>query len=441
MEKIEEKVKYFLEKYSLLNSERPILIAFSGGYDSMCLLDIISRFCTNVVAIHLNHNWRGLESFKEEENCKCFCYEKGIKFYSETLSKNIPKTETAARTARYEFFERCAEKFNSKVIFTAHNANDNAETIIYRIAKGTGISGLCGIAEKRGIFYRPLLSVKREKIESYCKKHNLNPNNDSSNSDTKYKRNLIRKNILPQLESINPSVIEMINSLSEVANSENTIIEEYLKTLKNPYETKNFIEFSKAVQARLIYNLYTQCNLDYDRAKIKRAIDFIQENHTSKSGKAMSLNEISSLFVNNKIIEIIKKTSKTDFALNIVQEGSYELGGKIFIIEKAKDEPVSEFPNDCEFKAFVDLTGYEELTLRTRKDGDVIKPLGCRGTQKLKKYLNEKKVPAHKKDNMFFLASKNEILWAPSLGLSDKIKVVNKPTHVLKLINSESKGA
>ena len=92
-------------------------------------------------------------------------------------------------------------------------------------------------------------------------------------------------------------------------------------------------------------------------------------------------------------------------------------------------------------KAFVDLTGYEELTLRTRKDGDVIKPLGCRGTQKLKKYLNEKKVPAHKKDNMFFLASKNEILWAPSLGLSDKIKVVNKPTHVLKLINSESKGA
>lgn len=440
MEKIEEKVKYFLEKYNLLNSETPVLIAFSGGYDSMCLLDVLSRLCTNVVAIHLNHNWRGQESLKDEKNCKHFCDEKGVKFYSETLSAKIQKTETAARTARYDFFEKCAEKFNSKVIFTAHNANDNAETIIYRIAKGTGIYGLCGIAEKRGIFYRPLLTVKRSEIEAYCKKHNLNPNNDSSNSDTKYKRNLIRKNILPQLGSINPNAIETINSLSEVAKSDNAVIEEYLKTLKNPYETKNFLKFSTAVQARLIYNLFTQYNLNYDRAKIERAIKFIQENHTSKSGKTLSLNKNHSLFVNSKTIEIITKTTHTDLAVTILKEGSYEFEDKIFIIQKAAEKQVSEFPNDSELKAFVDLSGYEELTLRHRKDGDFIKPLGCCGTQKLKKYLNEKKVPAHKKDKMVFLASKNEILWAPALGLSEKIKVVNRPTHVLKLINSESKG-
>lgn len=178
--------------------------------------------------------------------------------------------------------------------------------------------------------------------------------------------------------------MKRLNSLSEVAKSDNAVIEEYLKTLKNPYETKNFLEFSTAVQARLIYNLFTQYNLNYDRAKIERAIKFIQENHTSKSGKTLSLNKNHSVFVNNKTIEIITKKTHTDLAVTILKEGSYEFEDKIFIIQKAAEKQVSEFPNDSELKAFVDLSGYKELTLRHRKDGDFIKPLGCCGTQKLK---------------------------------------------------------
>ena len=128
------------------------IVAFSGGYDSMCLLDILYKLGYDIVAVHLNHNWRGEESQKEQENCKKFAQANNIKYYTETLPDYIEKTETSARKARYDFFQRCAKKFNSNVIFTAHNFDDNAETILYRITKGTGTIGLQGIAENRDIF-------------------------------------------------------------------------------------------------------------------------------------------------------------------------------------------------------------------------------------------------------------------------------------------------
>ena len=158
-------IKSFIEKYNLSGT---FIVAFSGGYDSMCLLDMLDKEGYDVVAVHLNHNWRGDESKNEAICCENFAKLRGIKFYSETLDADIPPTETAGREARYDFFRRCAKNFNSNVVFTAHNYNDNAETVLYRIIKGTGIVGLQGIAEHRDIFYRPLLSMKRDDIEKYC---------------------------------------------------------------------------------------------------------------------------------------------------------------------------------------------------------------------------------------------------------------------------------
>jgi tRNA(Ile)-lysidine synthase len=134
MNKISRKIKSFLEKYDLEKSDLVYLVAFSGGFDSMCLLDNLKNITKNkIVAIHLNHKWRGQESDLEEENCRNFCAKIGVDFYSENIPSQTPKTETAARDARYDFFKKCAKIFNSKVVFTAHNKNDNAETLIYRI--------------------------------------------------------------------------------------------------------------------------------------------------------------------------------------------------------------------------------------------------------------------------------------------------------------------
>ena len=445
MQKIQDVLKSFLKKYNIAKNDLTYLVGFSGGYDSMCLLDALKKSApkNKIIALHLNHKWRGEESDREEINCKNFCEQIGVEFYCENLSPDIAHTETAAREARYKFFEKCAEKFGSKIIFTAHNANDNAETLIYRICKGTGVSGLGGICEHRDLYYRPLLSVKRNDIEKYCAQNKLTPNTDSSNADTKYKRNYIRVKIIPELEKINPDTVRMINSLSELSQDETQIIEEYLEkiyekiTVDGEIQTEKFLKQSIPVQRKLIYNMFLKYNLDYDRKKIQQIHDFITENSNSKSGKTCSLTENLWLFTSDKIIKIISENTEKMPYFHILKEGKYESDGYVFEIEKF-EKPVKKFPKDNEGVAYVDLGKTEfNFELRTRQDGDIIQPYGSKGSQKLKKYLNSKKIPNHQKDTLLFLTQEKEILWAINLGISDKIKVVKNPTHRLKFYKNE----
>lgn len=426
-------VKSFLEKYDLLKPESNILIAFSGGYDSMCLLDIMQKLAPeyrlNLYAIHLNHNWRGEESDQEEENCRQFASE--INFYSEKLSKDVPHTETAARDARYDFFQRCADKFNSKIILTAHNANDNAETVFYRMIKGTGLTGLEGIHEKRGIYYRPLLNVYREQIEKYCRENNLTPNIDSSNFNTNYQRNKIRYEIFPSLKEITPDIEKNLNKIAQSAQFANKILEKKVKKLEN-YSPEEFCNLDKFLQNTAVHKFVRKLDLDYDRKKIEDITEFINENKNSKSGKKYSLTTGKWLFVNNKKITVIKDSAHISFPeIQIKSTGNFDLGGYKFSIEKCLQKP-EKYPPDKELTAYIQIEKID-FTLRTRKDGDLIQPLGAKGRQKLKKYLMSKQIPKHERDNLVFLCKDNEILWAPGLGISDKIKVVTQPTHVLKL--------
>lgn len=414
---LKSNIEAFLKKYSIRKTT--VLIAFSGGFDSMCLLDVIVKlkkdFELHPVAIHLNHNWRGEESRQEEENCRYFCIEKGVEFYSETLSPEVKPTETDAREARYDFFERCAKQFNSNIVFTAHNADDNAETLIYRIAKGTGIDGLKGIAPVRGIFYRPLLRTYRAEIEEYCKKHNLSPNSDSSNENTKYKRNLIRKKILPELEKINSEAKSALNTLSENARNEAELINEYLTSLQDKFNTQNFIKYSYALQNRIVYNLLYENNFEYDKKHVEGIVKFINENAYSKNGKTRSITKGTLLFASEKEIRFIKE--RPIYSIKI---------------EECNERP-EKFPPDSEGIAYVDLSGIKHFTIRYREDGDTIHPLGAAGSQKLKKYLNYKGIPKDKRDDMLFLCLDKEVLWAPLCGISEKIKVTENPTHILKL--------
>ncbi len=396
-------IKSFIEKYNLSGT---FIVAFSGGYDSMCLLDILFKSGYDIVAAHLNHNWRGNESLKEAKVCEKFCNARGIKFYTETLSEEVPQNETCAREARYEFFKRCAEKFNSNVVFTAHNYDDNAETVLYRVIKGTGIAGLQGIAEHRDIFYRPLLNMTRKHIEQYCLENNLKPNNDSSNDNIKYKRNLIRKKILPLMKEINPKVTDALNSLSKIANED--------------------CDEKEKIREMLIKN-----NIEYDKKKIDDIYEFININKLSKSGKTMSLTRDLWLFANSKGTEIITAYKKFDKEIKITHCGEFEFDNLIFSI-RPFDGKIIEFPSDKEFKALISVDEID-FTLRYRKDGDKIQPFGTNGTQKLKKYLNEKKVPNHKKDNIILLCRGNEVFWAGGLGINEKIKVIDKPTHIIEL--------
>ena len=415
-----EQVKEFIEKYNLSGK---FIVAFSGGYDSMCLLDVLNKLGYDVVAAHLNHNWRGKESDEEEINCIEFARKNNIEIYCEKLDKTVEKTESAAREARYKFLKKCAKIFDTNIIFTAHNFDDNAETVLYRIIKGTGTIGLQGIAEHRDIFYRPLLKVSRDKIENYCTNNELSPNVDSSNYNTNYKRNFIRHQILPLLREINPKVNEALNNLSEIAKEDNLLIEKYLP--------KSILKASETEQKRIIHQILIQNNLDYDSKKISKIQQFIQENKNSKSGKKMSLTNNLWLFVNDKKLEIVAVKEKNSQEITVKEEGLYEFEDYIFEIKKT-DEVPKYFPKDSDLKAFIEIDKID-FVLRHRRNGDMINPLGSVGSQKIKKYLNEKKIPQHEKNDIVFLCNGKEVFWAAGIGISEKIKVTNKPTHIITL--------
>lgn len=445
-----DEVSKFLKKYQL--EDKTIIVGFSGGFDSMCLLDILSKLHNteefkelNIIAAHFNHNWRGAEALKEQEICKLFASSKGFEFYTKTGAVPLKKSENEARLARYEFFEDAYEYYDADAVFTAHNRDDNAETVLYRVIKGTGLVGLKGISEKRDYFYRPILNISRTEILKYCEENNLIPNFDSSNDDIQFKRNFLRLNVIPILEKINTNVKDSLCNLAKVARSEDLIIEEYLEILrKNIYDGEKLIsveyaKLSKPVKFRILHEFVQKLDLDYDYKKINEIYEFIENNITQKNGSTLSLATSLWLYVDNKIIETIPpKVKKFSENINVVIDdlGEYYIGDKKLTIKKYEENELFIFPEATSNFVYVDLSKIKmPLTIRTRQDGDMISPFGMSGSMKLKKYLNSKCIPRHNRDNLLLLTDKKEILWVIGVGISNKIGVVDTPTHVIEINN------
>ncbi len=445
-----DEVSKFLKKYQL--EDKTIIVGFSGGFDSMCLLDVLSKLHNteefkelNIIAAHFNHNWRGSEALKEQEICKLFASSKGFEFYTKTGAVPLKKSENEARIARYEFFEDAYEYYDADAVFTAHNRDDNAETVLYRVIKGTGLVGLKGISEKRDYFYRPILNISRTEILKYCEENNLIPNFDSSNDDIQFKRNFLRLNVIPILEKINTNVKDSLCNLAKVARSEDLIIEEYLEILrKNIYDGEKLIsveyaKLSKPVKFRILHEFVQKLDLDYDYKKINEIYEFIENNITQKNGSTLSLATSLWLYVDNKIIETIPpKVKKNSENINVIIDdlGEYYIGDKKLTIKKYEEKELFVFPEATSNFVYVDLSKIKmPLTVRTRQDGDMISPFGMSGSMKLKKYLNSKCIPRHNRDNLLLLTDKKEILWVIGVGISNKIGVVDTPTHVIEINN------
>ncbi len=245
MNNLREKVLKTIQKYNLINDKDRIVIGVSGGPDSMCLLHILidlkKQLNFDIVVAHINHMIRP-EADSETEYVMQFCKNMGVECYvkkTDVIGKaNQEKigTEEAGRKVRYDFFEEIAQKVNANKIATAHNANDNAETILMNIFRGTGTSGLKGIEPIRnGKYIRPIIECERKEIEEYCEINCLEPKIDKSNFDNTYTRNKIRNIVIPQIkQEFNPNIIESLNKLSTLARQENDFINEYIeKVIKN----------------------------------------------------------------------------------------------------------------------------------------------------------------------------------------------------------------
>lgn len=444
-------VKNVLEKYIPLVPETTVVVGFSGGWDSMCLLHIVKRLADeygfNVVAAHLNHAWRGEESDDEEANAQRFCAEFDIKFRAERIEEDVKQSEAIARELRYEFFKRTVSYNKASALLTAHTRTDNAETVLYRIAKGTGLNGLEGIREFRKLddmnIIRPLLSFSRKDIEAYCMDNELFPNNDSSNQDTRYARNNIRHNIMPLLRQINPNVETSLINLAEIAIGNNKIIDELMINIERQISvgkkwlTQNFMRLNSAIRRHFVYNLLLKNNIEPSFTKVQEVMSFIADNMISKSGKTLSLTTNLDLFTSHKYTYVLSSEDNAEKSMTEViidKEGDFPFeNGVNFSLEKY-DKPVDYFPKKSAKFIFADLSNIKlPLLLRTRRNGDIIQPLGMKGKMKLKKYFINKSIPGYQRDKILLLCQGPEVLWVTGVGMSEKLRVSEKPTHRLEL--------
>ena len=252
-----DKLKKTIQKYNLIEEQDKIVIGVSGGPDSMCLLD--SLYCLQkelgieIVVAHINHMIRK-EAEEETKYVKQYCEERKVPFYvkrADVLKMAKEQklgTEAMGRQVRYDFFEEVAKKVGANKIATAHNANDNAETVLMNIIRGSGTSGLKGIEVKRKAYIRPLKECTRKEIEAYCEEKKLNPKIDQSNFENNYTRNKIRNILIPLLEEqFNPNMIETLNRLSEIAREED---EYFFKIVQKEYENLRIEENKKAYENR-----------------------------------------------------------------------------------------------------------------------------------------------------------------------------------------------
>ena len=326
---LKEKVLDTIKKYELISNGDKLVLGVSGGPDSMCMLNILKEIKENgilnfeITVAHMNHMIRE-EAKKDENYVKKYCKENGIKFYSKSIdvekiaNTNKISTEEAGRNERYKFFDEILKKTASSKIAIAHNKNDNAETVIMNIIRGSGVSGLKGIEAKREKYIRPLIECEREEIEEYCEKENLNPRIDKTNFENIYTRNKIRNIVIPFIKKeFNPNIIETINRLSNLVTEEETyiekqvekeykeiLIEENLEKRTIIVDLKKFNNEEKVIKSRLI--LYTI-------TRILGSSKGIEKIHIEDIIKLCNNNIGNKYLTPNKNIKVLTKNSKIYF--------------------------------------------------------------------------------------------------------------------------------
>ena len=324
---MKEKVLETIKKYNLIENRDKLVLAVSGGPDSIAMLNILNEIKKDGIidfsfcVAHVNHMIRE-EAKDDEEYVKKYCKENNIDFYSRSIdvqklaNNNKVGTEEAGRYARYRFFDEILEKTGSNKISIAHNKNDKAETIIMNIFRGSGITGLKGIEAKRGKYIRPLIECERFEIENYCEEEKLNPRIDKTNFENTYTRNKIRNIVIPYVKKeFNPNIVETLNRLSELVIDEEKFIEKQIEKIYKELlisegekeiviDLKSFNNQERVIKSRII--LYTITRLFGTSKEIAKV-------HIDDIIKLCSKNIGNKYLTPNKNVKILLKNHKIYF--------------------------------------------------------------------------------------------------------------------------------
>lgn len=424
-----------------LPKNTPILLALSGGADSRALLHMLLSYGAPLSIAHVDHGIRGETSKRDREFCEALAREASIPFYllktdiPALAKKNHTGLEEQARAERYRFFEELMQEHDIPILATAHNATDNAETLLFRMARGTGLSGLCGISPARsfggGMLIRPLLDMTKEEILEYCKAHSLNYVTDETNADIAYARNRIRHNILPEMNALNKEAVRHISELCRSLNEDEayltdsakkTLGEDQRKTGEsNGVSLSMFNSLSPAIAHRMLALLFGEPSLSLQNRE-----DLIVLAKRAAPHSSLNLPNGRQAFIENGKLLTAKKERYPEYALPPTPVGMGAtpiFDGKMLLVIEHKASPHEKWRSAKNIYKNATTTYINSdrikngLFIRTRQEGDTILLHGIH--KKLRKLQNEAALPLSLRSSLPLLCDRDGILWAPLTALRD----------------------
>ena len=404
-------------------------VAVSGGQDSMALLHAYLEIGQPLVVINVEHGIRGETSLRDSAFVKEFCEEKGLPFYGKSVdairsAKKGESVETCARRLRYEFFEELLQNGTVNAVALAHHADDNAETVLMRIFRGTGIHGLVGIAD-RGRYLRPLLPYTRKEIEAYVAERNIPYVTDETNAQTDYTRNFIRNELLPLIETRYPDVVTALNRLSDNALG----ADEYLSSVcpkgekrGEEYHINGLFGYPEILQRYAIIQTVKELGVmqDFENRHVSEVLALRDKPNNTAINLPFSLRAIRF-----DAGVILTPTTPGAFCQSYDEKATYAFAGKRYRFVPGSTVAPGRTLDGDKIPA--------GAVVRTRRDGDAFKRVNGK-TKLLSDFLNEKKLSWTDKESLLVLAKESTVYAVLGLETSDQTKITSTTTKILHII-------
>ena len=419
-----------------------ILAAFSGGSDSSAMLDMLAKYCattgTTLFAAHVNHGIRGAEADSDEEFCKREAERLGIKLF--VLKEDVPayaqahklSIETAARQVRYEFFDSIMRENNIHILATAHNANDNLETMLFNLSRGCGLSGICGIPPTRkcenGYVVRPILEMSKAQILEYCKDNGIEFVTDSTNTDTDYTRNMIRAQIIPALMGINEGAVENAARLSRALRDDARCLESmtdwFLEELEEDMsiDTQKLIGSPVAIASRAIIALYKDASGGESLEQV-HVTDILRLCEKCVPHSKIQLPANIDARIENKRLYFEKRQetpkSTEEYCVTLKNGVNYipQTNATVIIGDLQDDENIRGNVTELYFDS-TKISG--ALVARSRIPSDKIRVGGI--NKSIKKLLCDKKIPLEIRYRLPVICDGEGVIAVPHLATADKAR-------------------
>lgn len=433
-----EAFRDYIREHTLFNPEDQILLAISGGIDSMVMADLFLKENIPVAAAHCNFLLRGKESDDDESFVEAFCLERGLKMHVERFETEKHardrgiSIQMAARHLRYSWFEEIRRSFEYQYVALAHNLDDVIETFFINLSRGTGVRGLTGIKPKTGKIIRPLLFATREVILSYCNEQQIRFREDSSNKTVKYSRNRIRHHVIPEFLTINPSfrknMLETISNLNDVDQVYREAVEHRKSEVVQEIQEKVLINISalKTLQpaATYLYEFIRPYHFP------KQIVADIMACLDGTAGKQF-FSPTHRLLKDREEL-IITELPDHERELFYIEEDVIHISQPIPVSFTKSDVPDKlQFPTDKRI-ACIDLDRVNfPLILRKWRKGDYFQPLGMTDIKKVSDFFVDNKFSIHDKENTWILTSGNKIIWIMGHRIDERFKITGQSTRML----------